>query len=33
ILHGRETCLARKPKCSQCVLYDVCEWPEKARAA
>lgn len=33
ILHGRETCLARKPKCLQCVLYDVCEWPEKALTA
>lgn len=24
ILHGRTTCLARKPKCSVCVLADVC---------
>jgi endonuclease-3 len=29
ILHGRETCTARKPKCLECVLYDECEWPEK----
>lgn len=29
ILHGRETCTARKPKCPQCVVYDECEWPEK----
>jgi endonuclease III len=30
ILHGRETCTAKKPKCGECVLYDECEWPEKA---
>jgi endonuclease-3 len=29
ILHGRETCTARKPRCPECVLYAVCEWPEK----
>ncbi|MEW6600442.1 MAG: endonuclease III [Nitrospirota bacterium] len=29
ILHGRETCAARKPKCMVCVLYRECEWPEK----
>ena len=29
ILHGRETCTARKPKCSECVSYDECEWPER----
>lgn len=29
ILHGRETCTARRPKCTQCVLYRECEWPEK----
>ena len=31
ILHGRQTCSARKPKCGVCVLYDECEWPEKGR--
>jgi endonuclease-3 len=30
ILHGRETCTARKPKCQECVLYEECEWGEKA---
>lgn len=29
ILHGRETCTARKPKCSECILYNECEWQEK----
>ncbi len=29
ILHGRETCMARRPKCSECVLFDQCEWEEK----
>lgn len=29
ILHGRETCTARKPRCGECALYAECEWPEK----
>ena len=29
ILHGRYTCTARKPKCGECVIYDLCEWGEK----
>ncbi|GBE39662.1 MAG TPA: endonuclease III [Nitrospirae bacterium] len=29
ILHGRETCKARKPQCSECVLYSECEWEGK----
>lgn len=29
ILHGRETCIAVKPKCSECVLCKECEWEEK----
>jgi endonuclease-3 len=29
ILHGRETCTAKKPRCCECVLYKPCEWPEK----
>ncbi len=29
ILHGRETCVARKPRCPECVLYRECEWQEK----
>lgn len=29
ILHGRETCVARKPHCPACVLREACEWPDK----
>lgn len=27
--HGRYTCQAKKPKCGQCVVFDLCEWSEK----
>ena len=30
ILHGRYTCIARKPKCGQCSIVDLCEWREKS---
>ncbi len=30
ILHGRYTCLARKPRCEVCLINDLCRWPEKA---
>ncbi len=26
ILHGRYTCVARKPKCENCIIADLCEW-------
>lgn len=29
ILHGRYTCVARKPRCGQCQIYDFCEWKDK----
>lgn len=29
ILHGRYTCLARKPLCSRCPVYAQCAWPDK----
>jgi endonuclease-3 len=29
ILHGRYTCMARKPKCSECCIADLCEYPNK----
>ena len=31
ILHGRYTCMARKPKCGKCIIYEECEWREKSR--
>ena len=30
ILHGRYTCLARKPLCEKCIIADLCQWPEKS---
>jgi endonuclease-3 len=33
ILHGRYTCVARKPKCPQCPIRDLCLWPHKTAAA
>jgi endonuclease-3 len=32
ILHGRYTCIARKPLCETCVINDLCRWPEKTVA-
>jgi endonuclease-3 len=32
ILHGRETCAARRPNCGGCVLSKLCEWPDKPAA-
>ncbi|MEZ0317697.1 MAG: endonuclease III, partial [Methylophilaceae bacterium] len=29
ILHGRYTCVARKPKCGLCVIHDLCEFKGK----
>ncbi|GEK73306.1 MULTISPECIES: endonuclease III [Halomonas] len=29
ILHGRYTCVARKPRCGSCVIEDLCEFPDK----
>ncbi|MGB7580075.1 MAG: endonuclease III [Pseudolabrys sp.] len=29
ILHGRYTCVARKPLCEKCIISDLCQWPEK----
>jgi endonuclease-3 len=31
ILHGRYVCLARKPKCPDCLIRDLCEFRGKAR--
>jgi endonuclease III len=30
ILHGRYTCLARRPLCEKCMIADLCKWPGKA---
>ena len=32
ILHGRYTCIARKPLCEKCIINDLCRWPEKTVA-
>lgn len=29
ILHGRYTCVARKPRCLSCIIEDLCEFKEK----
>ena len=29
ILHGRYCCIARKPKCHECIVSDVCNWPDR----
>ncbi len=29
LLHGRYVCVARKPKCETCVIYDDCPWEGK----
>jgi endonuclease-3 len=30
ILHGRYTCTARAPKCGECCIVDLCEFPHKS---
>ena len=32
ILHGRYTCVARKPKCPQCPILELCEFRDKTRS-
>lgn len=29
ILHGRYTCIARKPRCGSCIIEDLCEYASK----
>ncbi len=31
ILHGRYTCIARKPKCAECVAFDLCGFKDKQK--
>lgn len=33
ILHGRYTCIARRPLCERCIINDLCRWPEKTVAS
>ncbi len=30
ILHGRYTCIARKPRCGSCIIEDLCEYKDKS---
>lgn len=32
ILHGRYTCLARKPGCPECIVRDLCAYKDKTKA-
>lgn len=32
ILHGRYTCIARKPRCGSCVIEDLCEYKRKTES-
>lgn len=29
ILHGRYTCVARKPRCGDCIIRDICQYEDK----
>jgi endonuclease-3 len=31
ILHGRYVCIARKPKCPECIIRDLCEYRDKTK--
>lgn len=33
ILHGRYVCVARAPKCANCVVRDICRYPDKTAAS
>uniref|UniRef100_UPI00403DBFA3 endonuclease III n=1 Tax=Pasteurella multocida TaxID=747 RepID=UPI00403DBFA3 len=33
ILHGRYTCIARKPRCGSCLIEDLCEFKEKTEGS
>lgn len=33
ILHGRYVCIARKPKCPECVIWDICRYKDKTEPA
>ncbi len=31
ILHGRYTCIARNPKCGECMIFEECEWKDRKK--
>jgi endonuclease-3 len=31
ILHGRYTCIARRPRCANCLIADLCEYRDKTQ--
>ena len=31
VLHGRYVCMARKPRCPDCIIRDLCEYPHKTK--
>lgn len=33
VLHGRYICIARKPKCPECIICDLCEYPNKTSSS
>ena len=33
VLHGRYTCIARKPRCASCLINDLCLFPDKINDA
>jgi endonuclease-3 len=33
VTHGRRTCVARRPRCEECVLADRCPWPRSQKSA
>ncbi|MEW6615237.1 MAG: endonuclease III [Thermodesulfobacteriota bacterium] len=30
--HGKRICKAKRPLCGQCILFELCEWPDKERS-
>lgn len=32
VLHGRYVCTARRPRCWECLIRDLCEYPDKSEA-
>jgi endonuclease-3 len=33
ILHGRYICTARKPRCRECLIHDLCAYPQKSEVS